>query len=890
MDSRGAAMSEIINAWSGGLASINYIERLPDGSRKLKTRAASYSMFLDTTGISHDRLIEITRIPGIRTVSIGGHLRIDAEPVRSGRGRPEMPFRLRERIRDELRAEFGPESIREADVDPVRRWIADDIGVTIPHDPTICYLDLEVQSPGMTIDDSREGRSRILSFAALGSDQRSLAEVMLPDDPRDGNTIPEHELDVAERALVTNLIRFMRGYDCIVAWYGGDVRPGTGFDFDALRNRSETLGISPEQIFARRGMPRKELGWESWIWLDQLEVYKKYAPPDKTWTLKLGGVATIQGIEDGKLDFDASQVWNVWASGPEGRTTVLEYNIRDTALLPQIEAKCNLLALHFNTCALCHQIPHTRALRATQQADGYLIRYAGSRGYRWATNWWDDEIPDDEVEGAYVFPVKRPGLHEHVNVGDFRGLYPSIMRTWNIGPDTVSSHPSEFPDGTTYCKAPLIEGYFRTDKDSFFRQALSDLITNRARYKGELKNHVPGSSEYAHFNNLSQAAKIVANSFYGVLLCKHYRYFDAVAGHAVTSTGQWLIQTVAESLEGCNRGWEVIGGDTDSVFVWTVDDCITPLGSDELYTRTGHQFIDEIKTINGRWPGLVTELGCEESFITLDWEQSFKRAAFLKKKMYFGTSHFMDGKRPEKPWKHKYRGIAVRRGDKVGLAKEMMVELLAKLIGTESDPVLPEVPSTRSLSSWVADWRARVITGSLAETDVVMVQSIRKPIREYFAGAAYGGERCKTCRHHFGGKTGDGIPTCPRCGLDRSRVTPGPHVRIAQQMVDRGETPMVGDKIRYVYTWQPEINRLKWVPSEVTEISLTQLDRAQYWFSAWSPSHSVLVVTHPDGDWIKPDKERSTLYKEARAEYACQTAASDGLFGMLTDPGSFFKK
>ena len=64
---------------------------------------------------------------------------------------------------------------------------------------------------------------------------------------------------------------------------------------------------------------------------------------------------------------------------------------------------------------------------------------------------------------------------------------------------------------------------------------------------------------------LSQAVKILMNSFYGVMGTPGCRFYNPDLPTAVTGTGQWVLKTASTFLR--DSGYEVIYGDTDSVFV-----------------------------------------------------------------------------------------------------------------------------------------------------------------------------------------------------------------------------------------------------------------------------------------------------------------------------------
>ena len=92
-----------------------------------------------------------------------------------------------------------------------------------------------------------------------------------------------------------------------------------------------------------------------------------------------------------------------------------------------------------------------------------------------------------------------------------------------------------------------------SSQDHILPQFIAELMEQREVAKSE--------------NNkaLSQAIKILMNSFYGVMGSAGSRFYHADLPAAITGTGQWLLRETVEFFE--NEGYEVIYGDTDSVFV-----------------------------------------------------------------------------------------------------------------------------------------------------------------------------------------------------------------------------------------------------------------------------------------------------------------------------------
>lgn len=146
--------------------------------------------------------------------------------------------------------------------------------------------------------------------------------------------------------------------------------------------------------------------------------------------------------------------------------------------------------------------------------------------------------------GGYVLD-SVPGLYENVLVLDFKSLYPSIIRTFFIDPLGLAE-PGEKP------VPGFLDATFSRD-----RHILPGLIKElwQARDAAKRDNNSP----------LSQAIKIIMNSFYGVLGSRGCRFHSRQLASSITRRGHEIITQSRDRIE--TSGYQVIYGDTDSLFV-----------------------------------------------------------------------------------------------------------------------------------------------------------------------------------------------------------------------------------------------------------------------------------------------------------------------------------
>lgn len=718
----------------------------------------------------------------------------------------------------------------EADVNPVRRILSDVPALEISPAPRLGYFDLEGDSRH-PIRVQLEGTTRILSWA-IGDINGVEGMVLEADD------------DEAERDLLRAFFTAAQRFDVLLAWYGD------GYDFEALQARALRLKV----IDADR--PED---WHRWCWLDHLECFKKYnLNSDDGGEAKASyALDHVAGylLGEGKIGFDASKTWEAWSGGAESRQALLDYNIRDVELLPRIEEKTGFVDLHLAVCHICRVFPDSTSLRATQQGDGFLLRLGDEHGYRWATK--KHRELDEAFEGAFVMAPTRTGAIDNVHVCDFSGLYPSIIRTWNMSPDTKIDlagawgtyvDDSDFgiekntePTGDELraervCKLPTRETFFRTDHDGMFRIALDTLVAKRAEYQAEMKRHTPGTPEHSRAKKLQAAFKIVANSFYGIMGSPYSRFFDREIAEGVTLTGQWLLRCVID--EAKTRGLDPFYGDTDSVFVAGDEDDMRAL----------------VAHMNETWTDRAFELGIERdapNHIDLDFEKTFSRIILISAKRYAGRFLTYKGKAAKPDAKPEVKGLEFKRGDTIRLAREMQYEIVNELLAPGPLP-----PSSKARAI-VARWKTKLLEEELEPGAVVLSQSLSKSLSAYVE--SFTKPTCDGCGYEFAQKIDAAGPAkCPECGHERKRRSPPRHIRVARELAEQGVDVKEGDRIRYLIVETPpdEKGKMGSEPAQVSDEAFARIDRAYYWDRTYKASARVLEKVYPDEAWEETNAEK----------------------------------
>ncbi|MFA5572842.1 MAG: DNA polymerase domain-containing protein, partial [Candidatus Bathyarchaeia archaeon] len=194
------------------------------------------------------------------------------------------------------------------------------------------------------------------------------------------------------------------------------------------------------------------------------------------------------------------------------------------------------------------------------RVESYLIKQAQKIG----------EIVPRRLEQTYVpytgglVLLPKPGLHENIAVLDFKSMYPNIMITYNLSPDTYIQAGDPEPSEGVYV-APEIGYRFRKSPPGFYNEALTHLLNIRAAIRQKMKQQTTRTVEYQVLNARQKALKIITNAIYGYAGWIGARWYIKPVAEAASAWGRHIIWTSSQMAK--NDGVEVIYGDTDSLFV-----------------------------------------------------------------------------------------------------------------------------------------------------------------------------------------------------------------------------------------------------------------------------------------------------------------------------------
>lgn len=405
-------------------------------------------------------------------------------------------------------------------------------------DPSLCVASLDLE----TTPDASE----ILSAALVGP---GCDEVHLVTP---GSVASAHahrtEADLL-RALLAALRRL--DPDVLVGWNVVD------FDLRVLARRCEALGVPAElgrvpgtiAFQEDRGFTRQSRALVAGrMVLDGIGLVRDAL---KLEDYRLETVAQAVLGHGKLLDHDAPDAaQEILRLHREDPAALVAYNREDARLVLEILAREGLLALAIERSSLSGmQLDRVGASIAS--FDLLYLPELRRRGYVAPSVDRETAPPGAAIArvqgGALLDPV--PGFHRDVAVFDFRSLYPSLIRTFDLDPlahalaaDMAEGDVIEAPNGARFARGagilPALVERFGTARTA-------------ARARGDV--------------HAAQAIKIMLNALFGVLGASACRFFDPAVANAITSFGQQTLHWTRDAF--AEQGVRVLYGDTDSVFV-----------------------------------------------------------------------------------------------------------------------------------------------------------------------------------------------------------------------------------------------------------------------------------------------------------------------------------
>lgn len=334
------------------------------------------------------------------------------------------------------------------------------------------------------------------------------------------------------------------------------------FDLPYIRDRASILNVKlgigmdgSEVKFMRRGYTNSA-NIKGRIHVDLYLLMRRYLQLDR-YTLER---VYKELFDEDKQDVPGDEIFEYWDGDGEKLEELFKYSLDDAMAVTKIGDK--MLPLSMELTRIVGQPFFDIARMATgQMVEWYLIRKAYEYG---------DIVPNKpsssqyserrgkRAAGGYVKdPVK--GLHENIVSFDFRSLYPSIIISKNVSPDTLVEECGE----DKCFIAPEVGHKFLKEPVGFVPSIIGNILKERVKLKTLMKN-AENPREKQILDVQQQALKRLANSMYGVYGYSRFRWYRIECAEAVTAWGRDFIKKTMVKAE--EYGFKAIYADTDGFY------------------------------------------------------------------------------------------------------------------------------------------------------------------------------------------------------------------------------------------------------------------------------------------------------------------------------------
>ena len=374
------------------------------------------------------------------------------------------------------------------------------------------------------------------------------------------------------------------------------------YDWRYMYNRCKLLGIDPTMSSPSRRMTG-QLDRPTHVGLiDYLKAYKKW-----TWNTnenykldtigeKLVGIKKVQHSEslDEMLENDFEKY--------------VYYNAIDCCLVKLIHEKCNAITCGLTTSWL-GRIKAMDCFSTTYIPENLLRSSYHNESLVLGVDTTPRKKGDGEKYAGAFVKQPIPGLHKYCTCNDYASLYPSLMRQFNIGPETlvcvlpendeelkqqwrdkgyiVCASGAVYQKEDGHLKKIITELYFKRKsykKTSFkytqFMYDLKDMLHNSTPFeeiedylkKNELESILEGviskegiekiinycKTQADIYNNYQLGTKVVINGIYGAFGFSGFYFYNKDIAESVTKQGKDAILNAEKLInKWASKVWQL---------------------------------------------------------------------------------------------------------------------------------------------------------------------------------------------------------------------------------------------------------------------------------------------------------------------------------------------
>lgn len=588
----------------------------------------------------------------------------------------------------------------ESDVDPVRRFLMERFINAQVRVEGICYQKTNLASftnpkiepceftPKLLIAsiDIETGQSgQLYSVAIHLSGKEEEKKVFIVSEKKE-KLLAHIAICPDEKELLLSFMKWFneKDPDVVIGWHV------IGFDLMFLENKCREFNLSFDiaradgRVSLRQRKPR---GYFASV-TGRIIIDGPQALRTSFFTFEDYRLETVaqELLAEGKtITPDQDKVAEIERLFVEDKAKLAEYNLNDAILVTNIFKKAGLIELSIRRSQLSGLLMDELGMM-TAAFDHFFLPKLHRAGYV-APNVKDLDTSEHAAGGYVMDPI--PGIYDDIIVLDFKSLYPSIIQSFKIDP--YSNLKSEIDTIKT------LNGYKFSSTQHFLPEFIDQLIEQRNLAKK--KND----------KQLSQAIKILMNSFYGVMGSFGCRFYHPNLPTAITGTGQKLLMGSKDFLAG--QGYEVIYGDTDSLFLKLKE------GEGENAEGNGKRIAEDLNIF---WSEKIQNDFGLKSYLEIEFEKYYRKFILTPargsesgaKKRYAGLVSESGRENIE------FVGMEFVRSDWTRLAKEFQVELYNRIFNNDE------------IENWIREI-VKKVKGGEYDDKLVYRKRLRKDVDEY---------------------------------------------------------------------------------------------------------------------------------------------------------------
>ncbi len=429
-------------------------------------------------------------------------------------------------------------------------------------------IDIEVYSPLSTrMPDAREGACPVIAVSVYSSDGEKRVLVLKREGVREGNHHLAEDIKVeyceTEEELLRKTFEVLCDYPFVLTFNGDD------FDLRYLTHRAMNLGFRrtsiPIEVGKRVCLLRYGVHIDLYKFFFNRSV-QIYAYGGRYKDVSLDDVANAL-LGEQKIHLEKT-------FGDLTYSELAAYCLRDSEITYKLTSFDNDSAMKL-------------MLVLTRIASMPMEDVSRQGVSRWIRNFMHREhrkrnllIPNAEdiltkkgktsttatikgkkYKGAIVVEP-TPGVHFNVAVMDFPSLYPSIIKVWNLGYQSIDCQHH----GCKVHTIPDTQHWVCTEKralESLLIGSLRDLRVNW--YKSRAKDKTLPPELRSWYNTTQGALKVILNASYGVFGADSFDLYCPPVAEATAAIGRDSITQILKHAE--SAGIQVLYGDTDSLFL-----------------------------------------------------------------------------------------------------------------------------------------------------------------------------------------------------------------------------------------------------------------------------------------------------------------------------------